>query len=102
MVFAVDDEERPFPSRFREEVDGHAEQLLNALRRRRLWRCRRSLERPIDHERAPFDHRARHGAPVARVARTIAVVAHRKILPLADRVWTELIPRSVRLRKLRL
>ena len=28
MVFAVDDEERPFPSRFREEVDGHAEPTL--------------------------------------------------------------------------
>src|SRR5262249_16180879 len=95
MVRPVDDEEHTAPSRLIEEVDDDASQFLDPLDRRRLRRRRISPERPIDHERATLDHRARHGAPVARVAGAVAVVAHCEIRVRLHRVRPELVARAI-------
>src|SRR6185436_10966907 len=91
VVLAVDDEERAMPARPREEVPHHLGELLEALDRRTPLRRRIHVERPIDHERAALDHRARDGAPVARVARAVAVVAHGEVRLRRHRERAELI-----------
>src|SRR5688572_5555787 len=79
VILAVDDEERPMPARpIREMTDDHPE-LPRARGGRTPLRRRLHVERPIDHERAPLDHPARHRSPETRVVRVVAVVAHREI-----------------------
>src|SRR5687768_14975562 len=73
VVPAVDDEEGPPPARGRGEVPHHVPELRQARGRRTAGRRRRKLEGPVDHERASFDHAARHGTPEPRVVRVIAV-----------------------------
>src|SRR5215212_443570 len=96
VVLAVDDEERALPARLLKKVREDFAQLAQPLACRPALR-RLHVERPVDHERAPFDQRARHRPPVTRVVRVVAVVPHGEVLPLGDRERTELIARAVRL-----
>src|SRR5439155_5931142 len=102
MVLAVDNEKRPLPARLREKVNDDAEKLFEPGGRRAVGWRRDTRERPVHHERATLDHAARHRPPVARVARSIAVVTHRKISIGRHGVGSELIARSIWLRQRRL
>src|SRR5213075_3123361 len=99
VILAVDDEERPVPARAIGKVPDDVPQFLEPLFRRAVGGRRRAAKRPIDHERASFDQRARHCSPITRITRSIAVVTHREILIRLDDEWLVLITRSIRDRK---